>query len=302
MEEFMKKIILTLSLALALILAAALPCFAHDMVTYAEWGTPTIDAVREDVWDKAQSIEISDVAIEGDEANYSSAIVWSLWDGEFVYFFAEVTDPIIDAELKDDAWNQDALGFMIDYAYVRDQPEVSYRDLPAEESYAGYVNVPPVEGDANYPEGPSIFGIPEYANGVKSYCVLTDKGWNVEIAIPLLYKDYQPGDMIGYEICLNNGDGDGSRASQFVWKQRDGAMGNESWRYAYNFGTLIFNPLIEEVVAEPVAEEAPAAEAPAAEVVAAPAAAAPAPQTGDIAVLALVGLIGSAVAIIKKRR
>jgi hypothetical protein len=301
----MKKIILALSLALVLVLMAALPCFAHDMVTYAEWGTPTIDAVKEDIWDKAQSIEISDVAIEGDEANYSSAVVWSLWDGKFVYFFAEVTDPIIDAELKDDAWNQDALGFMIDYAYVRDQPEVSYRDLPAEESYAGYVNVPPVEGDANYPEGPSIFGIPEYANGVKSYCVLTDKGWNVEIAIPLLYKDYQPGDMIGYEICLNNGDGDGSRASQFVWKQRDDALGNESWRYAYNFGTLIFNPLIEETVAEPAAEEAaPAADAvaPAAEVAAAPAAAAPAPQTGDIAILALVGLIGSAAVVIKKRR
>ena len=72
-------------------------------------------------------------------------------------------------------------------------------------------------------------------------CVFTKTGWEVEIAIPLLYKDYQPGDKIGYEICLNNSIGEGSRYAQTVWSYANGDNGSDSWQYAYNMGTLIFN-------------------------------------------------------------
>ncbi len=302
----MKKLVLFLIVAVLIVMT--LPVAAHDEVTYAEWGTPTIDAVKEDVWNNAQSIVVADEA-NGDASTLgqqSTAVVYSLWDGEFIYFYAVVTDPTVDAVLRDDAWNQDAVGFMVDFGYVR-EPEVSFRDL-GDDSYAGYVNVPAVNGDANYPEQPTIFGVAGYSEKVTSQCRVTDTGYEIEIAIPLLYKNYVPGDKIGYEIFLNNAIGEGDRYGFSVWNnQGDGAGGN-SWQYSYNMGTLIFNPKLEPVVEEApaaVEEAAPVAEAaPAAAPAAVPAAAAAAPQTSDFGIIAvvasLVSLAGYAVS--KKRR
>lgn len=292
----MKKVISVIAFSVFL-LAFALPIFAHDAVTYAEWGTPEIDGVKEAVWDSAQKIDVADESIEdvGDET--ATAEVWSLWDGDYVYFYAIVKDKTVDAEYKDDAWNQDAVGFMIDYAYNR-EPEVNYRDL-GDESYAGYVNVCAVEGTKNYPESPTIFGEQAYIDGVKSYCKLTDTGYEIEIRLPLLYKDYVAGDKLGYEICDNNSIGDGVRASQTVWAYADGAEGNESWRYTYNMGTLILNskPVETEAVAE---TEEPAVE------VTADTEETTAPQTSDVisyaaAFIVLAGFV-TVVAISKKNR
>lgn len=248
----MRKISLFL-LAATLIFSMMQGATAHDKVTHANWGTPLVDGKMEDVWKSAEKIHIADEAITDAGNETAVADVYSLWDGDYIYFYAIITDPTVDAELKDDAWNQDAIGFMIDYAYHRVEGE-SYRDL-GEDSYAGYVNVPAVEGEANYPEAPSVFGIAEYADGVESTCVITKTGWEVEIAIPLLYKEYQPGDKIGYEICLNNSIGEGSRYSQTVWSFANEDRGSDSWQYAYNMGTLIFNekPVeTEAVIAETV--------------------------------------------------
>ncbi len=282
-------------LFLAVCMVACMVCSvsAHDKVTYANWGTPTIDGVMEDLWKNAESIHVADEAITdaGDET--AVADVYSLWDGDFIYFYAVITDPTVDAELKDDAWNQDAIGFMIDYAYHRVEGD-NYRDL-GDDSYAGYVNVPAVEGTANYPEGPTIFGIAEYADAVKSMCVMTDTGWAVEIAIPLLYDDYFAGDKIGYEICMNNSIGEGSRYSQTVWSYANGDNGSDSWQYTYNMGTLIFN----EKPADPEPEVVAVAET-----VETTESVAVAPQTADVGLVLLVSAIVSAATagVSKKKR
>ncbi len=275
------------------ILAATLACFlalstgiaAHDEVTYAEWGTPTVDGFWEECWDNAQSIKIADIAIENDKGEYATADVYSLWDSENIYFFAEVTDPTIAAQIQDAMWDQDAIGFMLDYAYDR-TAEKSYRDL-GDAAYAGYVNVAAVEGNANAPEAPTIFGIAKYADAVESYTTLTDKGYDVEIKLPLaLYKDYAAGDKLGFEICLNNSAEEGTfvRDSQTVWKQADGAEGSASWQYTYNMGTLILNEQPAETVAETVENGT-------------------APQTMDAGIIAAVAAIVSATgyALSKKR-
>jgi hypothetical protein len=249
----MKRISAVL-LAVCMISVMVCAVGAHDKVTYANWGTPVIDGVMEDVWQNAEYIHVADESITDADDETAVADVYSLWDGDYIYFYAVVTDPTVDAELKDEVWNQDAIGFMIDYAYNRVEGE-NYRNL-GDDSYAGYVNVPAVEGEVNYPESPTIFGISEYADAVKSMCVITDTGYEVEIALPLLYKDYQAGDKIGYEICVNNSIGAGTRYSQTVWSYANGDNGSDSWQYTYNMGTLIFN----EKPAEPEVVETEAAE------------------------------------------
>lgn len=301
----MKKLLTAIVLTAMLMTMVCVPVSAHDKVTNAEWGTPVIDGVKEAVWDNAQSITVADEAITdaGDETAVST--VYSLWDGDFVYFYAVITDKTVDAEIKDDAWDQDAIGFMIDYAYNR-EAEVNYRNL-GDDSYAGYVNVPAVEGEANYPEGPTIFGIAKYADAVKSYCKITATGWEVEIAIPLLYKEYKAGDKIGYEICQNNSIGEGSRYSQTVWSYANGDEGSNSWQYTANMGTLIFNEKPVEAAPE-VVEAAPEVVEPAPEVEAAPEVTetapvtTPAAQTSDIVVsAAILALAAAAVVVLKKR-
>ena len=282
----MKKAIHLLIIS-ALVIMLSLPLLAHDAVTTAEWGTPDkIDGIKDSAWDNAQSIEIADEAITDAGDQTATAKVYTLWDGEYLYCFAEITDPTVDAELKDDAWDQDAIGFMVNYDYSKRTEEgVSYRDL-GDAAYAGYVNVPAVEGSSNYPEAPTIFGIAKYADAVESYCVITDKGYNVEIRLPLaLYKDFAAGDKIGFEICLNNSTGGGARASQTVWKFKDNARGSDSWQYAANFGTLILGEqVIEEVADEPVADVEVS------------------PASGDrVAALMLCGLSIAGIAVAKKR-
>ena len=247
----MKKLILT-ALITTLIIFMALPLFAHDAVTYAEWGTPTIDGVKDDIWNKANMIEIKDPPERFDlPANQvATGKVWTLWDGNFLYLYIEVKDSIIDSVKKDDLWNQDAVGIMLDFAYIRD-PEVSFRDLPESDRYAGYFNVSPIAPETNNfaPEMPTIFGLEQYSSKVKTFCKIVDGGYVIEAAVPLIYKQYQPGDKIGMEIFLNNAIGNQTREGIMMWKDRDGALGEQSWQYSANMGTVIFNEeVIEEVV------------------------------------------------------
>lgn len=291
----MKKFFLAFTLA-ALMILTALPLSAHDAVTYAEWGTPVIDGVKEAVWDSAQKIVVADVSLGEVGDQTATGVVYSLWDGSFIYFYAIITDKTVDAVIRDDAWNQDAVGFMLDFAYKR-EPEVSYRDL-GDDAYAGYVNVPAVEGTKNYPEAPTIFGIQKYIDGTKSMCKITATGYEIEIQIPLAYKTYNPGDKIGYEIFINNAIGNGDREGVVNWKHADGANGINSWQYAYDMGTLFFNE-------KPAETAAPETEAPAAE---AAAEAAPvttaAAQTADTAVLAAAVLAAACLGIfaVSKKR
>ena len=108
----MKK---TLSLILAALMTVSMAAAvsAHEEVTTAVFGTPeAIDGIKDAAWDGAQFIEPNDLAENstdlGEEA--STTKVWSMWDGEFLYFYAEVMDITPDAEVKPDAhWDQDAL-------------------------------------------------------------------------------------------------------------------------------------------------------------------------------------------------
>lgn len=297
----MKKT-LSLVLAAVMMLAMVVTVSAHDGVTTAVFGTPeAIDGVKDAAWDGAESIKAVDVSTTDLGEENSDTTVWSMWDGEYLYFFAEVKDPTPDGEVKDALWDQDAIGFMVNYDYSTvntGDTETSYRELSEEESYAGYVNVSPTFADPEHHsrENNTIMGFDKYYDQVKSYVVEIDGGYAVEIRMPLsLYKEFKEGDKIGYEICVNESIGLGTRSGQMCWKFADGAEGSNSWTCPNNFGTLILGAAAATAPAEEPAEEpaeAPAeeVEAPAEEVetVETPATA---PQTFDVAVIAAVASV-----------
>ena len=299
----MKK---TLSLILAALMTVSMAAAvsAHEEVTTAVFGTPeAIDGIKDAAWDGAQFIEPNDLAENstdlGEEA--STTKVWSMWDGEFLYFYAEVMDITPDAEVKPDAhWDQDALGFMINYDYstVNTGDTESHYHYLGDASYAGFVNVAPTFDDPEYnaPQESAIFGLQKYKDQTKSYVRQIDGGWAVEIKLSLsLYKEFVEGDKIGYEICVNEGIGLGTRSGQRNWKNADGANGVDSYLRPNNFGTLILGAAAPkadapadveepaEVVDTPAVEPAETVDTPAAPVVA--------PQTFDLGVIAAVASV-----------
>ncbi|MCL2517437.1 MAG: hypothetical protein FWF15_02625 [Oscillospiraceae bacterium] len=280
----MKKLIFVSLICLLAISLSILPVSAHDAVTYAEWGTPVIDGVRDAIWDKANMFEVKDPPeryIDFPANQAATGKVWTLWDGEFLYLYIEVKDAIIDSELKDGLWNQDAVGIMLDFAYIR-EPEVSFRDLPEGDRYAGYFNVSPIANETTHfaPEGPTIYGLDEYVSKTKTFCKIVDGGYVIEAQIPLIYKQYKPGDKIGLEIFINNAIGNQERESIMMWKDSDGALGEQSWQYSANMGTVIFNEQVIEVIVEEV-EETPATVAPTTPAVTSP-------QTDDCSIFVIL--------------
>ena len=295
----MKKT-LSLVLAAVMMLAMVVTASAHDGVTTAVKGAPeAIDGIKDAGWDGAESILAIDVSTTdlGEENSYTE--VWSMWDGDYLYFFASVKDITPDGEVKDSLWDQDAVGFMVNYDYSTvntGDTETSYREL-GEDSSAGYVNVAPTFDDPTHHsrEANTIMDLDRYADQVKSYVVQTEVGYDIEIRMPLsVYKAFAEGDKIGYEICVNMGIGLGTRSGQMCWKFADGANGANSWTCPNDFGTLILGaaPAVEapaETPAEDVEAPAEDVEAPAEDVVAdAPVVA---PQTFDVAVIAAVASV-----------
>ena len=279
----MKKT-LSLVLAAVMMLAMVVTASAHDGVTTAVKGAPeAIDGIKDAGWDGAESILCIDVSTTdlGEENSYTE--VWSMWDGDYLYFFASVKDITPDGEVKDSLWDQDAIGFMVNYDYSTvntGDTETSYRDL-GEDSYAGYTNVAPTFDDPTHHsrEASTIMDLDRYYDQIKSYVVQT----------------FVEGDKIGYEICVNMGIGLGTRSGQMCWKFADGANGANSWTCPNDFGTLILGaaPAVEapaETPAEDVVAPAEDVEAPAEDVVVndAPVVA---PQTFDVAVIAAVASV-----------
>jgi len=187
----MKKLLFLSIVCLIALSISMLPVSAHDMVTYAEWGTPVIDGVKDAIWDKANMIEIKAIVpglgkgLDVPENLQISAKAWTLWDGDYLYIWLEVADNLIEAVDRDDIWNQDVIGFMIDYTYNR-TPELSYRDIPENERYAGYFNVAPIAADTtrNYPEMATIYGLEKYSSLTKTHLKIVDGGYIIEVAMP----------------------------------------------------------------------------------------------------------------------
>ena len=255
--KIMKKTkILTVILICCMAIMTAISVSAHDGLSYVEWGTPIIDGIKDDLWNDAQMIEVKSIESGEDipEQDVATAKVWTLWDGDFLYVYAEVSDSVVEAEEKESIWDQDALGLMIDYSFYR-EPSESYRDLDDAERYAGYVNISPIaaETDKFFPEAATIFGLDNYQSKTQTYCRITDYGYVVEAALPLIYKQYVAGDRIGFEIFINNGIGNGNREGIVTW----GIGGIDSWQFSESMGTLVFNEkpavVVEVEEQEPIA-------------------------------------------------
>jgi len=190
-------------------------------------GTPEIDGTIDSLWSDANVIETQTV-IQGDEDS-ARAKVRTMWDKDYVYVLAEVTDPLLNKD-GTQPHEQDSVEFFID--------ENNNKTTFYQEDDAQY--------RVNY-DNEQSFGENADQERFKTATKIVDDGYIVEAAIPLKTIEGETGEIIGFDVQVNDADDTGSRTGVVTWNDTTG----NNYRDTSNFGCL----LLAEEPTEPVEEE-----------------------------------------------
>ena len=186
-------------------------------------GTPVIDGEMDDIWNGTQEIAVNNPVSSG-PVN-ASAAVRTMWDDEYLYVYAVVTDPVLD-EAATAAHEQDSIEVFVS--------ERNHRD-------ASYI-----DGDGQYRvsfTNRQSFNASNVSNdGFDSAAKIIDGGYVIEMAIKLYAVKPGEGNIVGFDVQVNDADG-GRRNALAIWSDFTG-MG---YRDASNWGELT---LLSELPAE----------------------------------------------------
>ncbi|MCP1184540.1 endo-1,4-beta-xylanase [Paenibacillus sp. 1781tsa1] len=172
-----------------------------------------IDGNKEALWNKAVPFEVKRL----NEDAGAEAVARAMWSGEYLYLLIDVTDPNIITD-SINPWDQDSVEIFLDENHQR-TPYFQYDDAQFRVSAD---NVGTFAGSAS----PGRF-----ASAVKK----TKKGYLVEARIKLQSLTPKAGDVIGFDLQINDNQGEGK---QNVAKWNDTT--NESWRNTSQYGILSF--------------------------------------------------------------
>ena len=168
----------------------------------APYGTPVIDGQRDPVWDQAAELS-TDVWVEGQGG--ATAKFRTLWDDQYLYVYAEVTDPLL-SDASSNPWEQDSVEIFVDQnngkTEIYEADDGQYR--------INYKNVRTVGGHAS-------------EDNYRSSVQVTETGYVVEAAIALDMITPQNGTVIGFDFQVNDdANGDGRRDSVAIWNDPSG--------------------------------------------------------------------------------
>jgi hypothetical protein len=278
------KAIKTLSLALAAMLILSFSCFAADSTAQFASTKPVIDAVIDEIWAKTPAQEGT---VPGDNWTDGCANGYTkiLWDEDYVYFLAVITDSTLDVDHEStsnsvDFWmsetnSQDPDGFNAEGDW-----HLAVGSYGAASYYIGNEALP---------------GAAEYETAVDGNTYI------IEARIPWQTAGFNAatGHVIGYNVSINDDwEDDATRDAWISWQDYNGAP------YWGNTAALNTVELTGEMILD---TQAPETDAPADEPEAE--AETPAPETAPAtsgtpiaAVLAAILALGACAVVGKKRR
>ena len=181
---------------------------------YAEvvYGTPVIDGETDSIWEKANTI--STRVVSGTD-NVAGGKFKIMWDKNYLYIYGEIKDPLLSA-ISSNPWEQDSVEFFVDQNYHRTS---SYEDDDAQYR-------------VNY-KNEKTFGSVIVAD-FKTNVTVVSGGYVVEAAIPLNKVPGKKGNLIGFDIQINDDNGKGVRTGQSNWNDTTGT----GWQSTAVFGVL----------------------------------------------------------------
>lgn len=178
----------------------------------AKYGTPTIDAEMDEVWNSCTSGKVDGqlTAWEG-----ATGKVRVLWDESYIYALFEVQDSLLNAQSVN-AYEQDSVEFFLDQNNGK----------------TGYYEEDDGQYRVNF-DGIQSFGVKPTTPGFTSAAKKTSDGYLVEMAIPLV-KSVADGMVMGFEAQVNDSNASGMRQS--IAKFND--MSDNSYQSTEKWGNV----------------------------------------------------------------
>ena len=170
---------------------------------YAEinYGTPIIDGNLDNIWQSQNALPLT--IKSGNPV--ATASVRAMWDGEYLYVFADIIDPVL-SKANTNAWEQDSFEIFVDQ---NNGKTTTYQ--PDDSQYR-----------INFDNQASFNGTKSNANNLHSATTRTDNGYIVEAAIK--WTDVTPavGKLIGVDFQVNDDTGNGKRGGTYNWFDEKG--------------------------------------------------------------------------------
>jgi endo-1,4-beta-xylanase len=184
------------------------------LMTKAFMGTPVIDGKIDEIWDSAMMIETGRW-VSGTSG--ATAKVRTLWDENYLYVLAEVTDSLL-SKASSNAHEQDSVEIFVD---LNNGKTTTYE-----------------EDDAQYRinfDNETSFNPSSKSELLQSATSIVDGGYIVEAAISWNGKNVYEFTRIGFDVQVNNDeDGNGTRDSVAIWNDISG----NSWQNTSGLGIL----------------------------------------------------------------
>ncbi len=186
--------------------------------------------ITDPIWEEANVITATNPIVGGPEAQTSTLTAKTLWDDEYLYILAEVTDTsIYVAPYEKNIWNGDSVEIFLDFMNVK-------ADVAKDPSYNKMIISP--EGVISS----GSFNIPQ---GATASSMIDDKGYAILVKVPIATVEISSDNVIGFDIQLND--------ATLATKKRNGA---QTWndptgttnKYMERSGNLILSN--EEIVLE----------------------------------------------------
>ncbi|MDZ7292535.1 MAG: heparinase II/III family protein [candidate division KSB1 bacterium] len=175
-----------------------------------------------------------------------SAKIYAMYDKEYLYVGAEVTDDVVVAHwnfpVMSYPWDTDCMEVVLDTRTGSDQgADPPTPGLFRHLSMAEYrtTDFGPTMWQGGGAGGP-LLPKPNLVPGTETYFHRTEKGYNIVCRCPLTsLKNViaEPGYKIGFDVAINDNDGTSYRKNQHIWA---GFNQNQSWWDMGTIGAMIF--------------------------------------------------------------
>ena len=211
-----RKLIYLFSLVFVLSLVGRVP--AQDAVIPSPGAMPKLDGMIDQTWffSTEQTIGTSQVGTAPSSAEDCSGTWRALWNWECLYVLVVVKDEALtnDSGGGDNKWNDDSVEIYVDGDNSKDA-SVGEDD----HQYTCRWNNEELETPSAIHNGtPSLVGV-EYA------VATTEDGYLLEVKLPwmsIMGEQATPGQLIGFDVWINDDDDGGDRDSQVSWYSTDG--------------------------------------------------------------------------------
>jgi len=211
-----RKLIFVFSLVVVLSLVSGVP--AQDVVIPSPGAMPVLDGTVDEVWffSTEQKIETSQVGAAPISPADCSGTWRALWNSEALYVLVEVNDDTLtnDSGGGDNKWNDDSVEVYVD----GDNSKRASVDGNDHQYTCRWNNEVLETPSAIHNGAPSLVGV-EYA------VATTENGYLLELKLPwmsIMGKAATPGQLIGFDVWINDDDDGGNRDSQVSWYSTDG--------------------------------------------------------------------------------